>query len=98
VVGVALREAFGFEASPWWAGVSALIVGGALPWVFETIPRFLSPIVGAVGLAWAIGWPSSLPLLVGLWAIGVVIQMFTGPVHVDLELEDREAERQRAFR
>jgi hypothetical protein len=88
---VALRDAFGATGSPYWAGVGAIVVGIVLPWVFETIPRVCSPLVGAAGFAWAVGHPASLPLLLGCWGVGVTVQMFTGPAELDLEGDERIA-------
>jgi hypothetical protein len=87
--GVALREAFDAVGSPWFVGLGALVVGIGLPWVFETVPRLCAPLVGSAGVAWALGYPASLPLLIGAWGLGVTVQMFTGPAALDLEGEEQ---------
>lgn len=55
--------------------VGALLGAAAMPWFFESLLRFVTPGVGAVCIAYALGQPDRLWLLGGLWALGVAVQV-----------------------
>lgn len=84
VAGATLRDTFGLVDAPWPVPGVAIVGAVAIPWVFETFPRVCSAALGAAGLAWAVGFVHSLPLLLGAWLLGTLVQLFTGPQTVDL--------------
>lgn len=84
LVALAVQVTFGFAPSVWWPFGGALLGGFSVPWVYEAAPRFVSPLLGAPVVAWAVGYPDVLPLLAALWGIGVTLQIFTGPAEIVL--------------
>lgn len=56
----------------------------AAPWVYEPATRFVSPLLAAPAVAWAVGSVGGIVLLVALWGAGVTVQLFTGPAFVDM--------------
>jgi hypothetical protein len=61
--------------TPWLALAGALV----LPWVYETSLRATSALVGAVALTWALAGALPGPWIVGMWAAGLLWQLFAGP-------------------
>lgn len=60
---------------PWWVALVGSAVGGAaMPWVFPHLLLVATPAVGAMLVAHALGVPTHLGVLGGLWLAGVVIQ------------------------
>ncbi|MCB9662622.1 MAG: hypothetical protein H6732_00765 [Alphaproteobacteria bacterium] len=94
LVGLALSlaglTAFGSVTPPWvpWAVAGVLAV--VLPWVFESMPRLTTPTVGALAVCWSLGMATSLPLLVGLAALGLLLQVYTGAA-ASLDIDPRAA-------
>ena len=66
-------------AIPMWAFLLGALVGGVLlPWVFPLVLRLTTPLVGAILVAWAVGWPAEPLVLAGLWLLGVLVQLGFG--------------------
>ncbi|TNE87388.1 MAG: hypothetical protein EP330_18135 [Deltaproteobacteria bacterium] len=60
----------------WWAPLAGALVGAiALPFLFQTVLKIVTPGVGAVGIAWAVGMPEKLWLLGLLWVFGTGVQL-----------------------
>ena len=55
--------------------VATLLGALVFPWVYDQLLKVLTPAVGAVLVAWAVGHPEHLALLGGLWFVGVVLQL-----------------------
>lgn len=90
LVGVALTlagvTASGVTVAPWVPWAVGAAAAAIVPWIFETVPRVTTPVVGALGLAWAVGLATSLPALVGVAAAGLLLQVFTQvPDELDLD-------------
>jgi len=67
------------SSGPWWLPLVGGCVGAvALPWVYTSLLKFLTPAVGAVCIAWAVGMPETPWVLGGLWAFGAAVQL-AGP-------------------
>lgn len=66
---------------PFAAGIA---FGAVTPWVYEPGARFVSPVLAAPVVAWALGGGSNILALAALWAVGITVQLFTGPTFVDL--------------
>lgn len=89
---VAGAAVVGLLGAPAWVGLVGLLLGAlTFPWVYKQLLKLITPAVGAACLAWALGMPDRLEVLVGLWAFGAVVQ-FVGEKQrppVDPEDEDR---------
>ncbi|NCG19700.1 MAG: hypothetical protein GWP91_11895 [Rhodobacterales bacterium] len=56
--------------------VLATVLGALVfPWIYDQLLKVLTPAVGAVLVAWAVGHPEHLGLLGGLWFVGVALQI-----------------------
>ena len=62
-------------APAWVAGIGLLIGGLVAPFVYDRMLKIVTPAVGAVAIAWALGRPDSLILLAALWAFGAAVQL-----------------------
>jgi len=75
----AVVEAVTGAVGPWWAVALGAVAGAvALPLAFKGLLKVVTPAVGAVCIAWAVGLPTHLLLLLGLWAFGAVVQLAIG--------------------
>jgi hypothetical protein len=83
-LGVALYAAIGpllgaDGATPWWILLIGAVVGAlTMPAIFASLLKLVTPAVGAVLVAWALGMPSHALLLLGLWCLGVAVQLASG--------------------
>ncbi len=79
-------------APPWWAPIAGAIVGAVLlPYLFPVLLTVVTPAVGAVLIAWAAGHPSHPVLLIGVWAVGCVVQLASrGPKRGKRAAEEEE--------
>lgn len=60
----------------WWGPLLGALVGAiGLPFVFPMVLKLVTPGVGAVGVAWAVGMPDKLWLLALLWVFGAGVQL-----------------------
>ena len=59
----------------WFAGIGMLVGGLLAPFVYDRLLKIVTPAVGAVAVAWALGRPDSLVLLAALWAFGAAVQL-----------------------
>ena len=67
-------------APPTYVPVVAAVVGLFLfPALFRSLLFVLTPLGGALCLAWALGQPQHLVLICGLWAAGCVTQLIFRP-------------------
>ncbi len=59
-----------------WPIYAAIAIVGAfvLPFVYRRSLKVVTPIVGAIAVAWAIGQPSGLGVILGLAVLGMVLQ------------------------
>ena len=72
-------EIFAVGPLPLWAYlIGALVGGGLLPWLFPLLLRLTTPLVGAILVAWAAGWPEEPLVLAGLWLVGGLFQLGFG--------------------
>lgn len=85
VWGMATATAAHADDATAWVSALACTAALTLPWVFETVPRWLSPFLAAPALAWAAGWSDQLPALVAVWVMGLAAQWFTGPSNIVLD-------------
>lgn len=64
------------EGLPWYVPAAAGLLGLFLfPRLFRALIRVLTPLLGALCIAWAVGRPDSLPLIGGLALVGGAAQM-----------------------
>lgn len=77
LLGLASGSALGtLVGGAWWSPVLGAVVGAiALPFLFPTLLKILTPGVGAVGVVWALGMPDRLWLLALLWLVGAAVQL-----------------------
>lgn len=69
---------------PWWIVPLGAALGAiVLPWVYPHLLKVLTPAVGAVIVAWAVGKPDAIWLLVLLWAVGAVFQVRAAPARAE---------------
>ncbi len=54
------------------------------PWVYEPATRFVSPLLAVPAIFWATGSFGGIVLWVALVGVGITVQLFSGPAHVDL--------------
>lgn len=74
-------------AIPWYVPAAAGLVGLLLvPRLLRAGIKLLTPLLGAIGVAWAVGRPGSLPLIGGLAVFGALFQLFA--LRGDREQED----------
>jgi len=66
------------SAPVWVPAVGALVGGVVFPLFYAQFLKILTPAVGAVAIAYAIGDPSNSACLLGLWVVGVVAQVAVG--------------------
>lgn len=72
---------------PWYVPLAAGVVGLVLvPAMLRAAIRVLTPLLGAIGVTWALGRPEDLRLLVGLAVVGALFQLIV------LRPREREAE------
>lgn len=63
--------------TPWYVPAALGLLGLLLvPRLLRAGIKLLTPLLGAIGLAWAAGRPQNLPLIIGLSAVGAVFQLF----------------------
>lgn len=62
----------------WWPLPAALIGAVAFPFVYRFLLKLITPAVGAMAIAWAVGRPDTLWLLGLLWVLGVLVQTMLG--------------------
>lgn len=62
----------GLVAGP---AIGALVGALLFPWVFEWLLKLVTPAVGAVCIAWAVGRPDTLWLVLVLWLVGALVQV-----------------------
>ena len=63
---------------PFWAPLAGAAVGALLfPLLYKQLLKVLTPAVGAVAIAWSAGLPEDPRLLLGLWVLGTLIQVFS---------------------
>lgn len=59
-----------------WAPVAGVVLGAAIfPFVFQSLLKFITPLVGAVAIVFASGRPERLWLLGLLTGVGIVVQV-----------------------
>jgi len=64
---------------PWWAPVVGAALGGlASPILHRALLPVLTAVVAAPAVAWVIPWPMTAPVLLGLTAFGIIVQLMTG--------------------
>lgn len=62
--------------APWYIPAAAAVVGLFLvPRLLRATLRFSTPLLGAIGVAWALGRPQHLPLIGGLVVAGLLFQL-----------------------
>ena len=65
---------------PWYVPVAAAVVGLLLfPKLFRSLLFVLTSLGGALCLAWAMDRSQELPLICGMWTVGIVIQWIFRP-------------------
>lgn len=66
-------------AAAWWAPLLGAAIGAiAMPFLFDLVLKLTTPAVGALLVAWAAGRPDAAWLLVGVWAVGALVQLAAG--------------------
>lgn len=89
LLALSAQPVFASAPGPAWTLVPGLVAAFSIPWVYETAPRVVSPLLAAPVVVWALGLGGAGPLgLVGvaaLWGLGVTAQWFTGPEQVWIE-------------
>jgi hypothetical protein len=67
------------SGAAWWALPVGVVVGGvAAPVVYRRLVPLFGAVIGAVGVAWAAGWPRSALVLGALAAFGLLVQIVSG--------------------
>ena len=67
------------QAAPWYLLLGAGLLGLLLfPRLYERLLLVITPAIGAVCLAWAVGRPQDLLLVAGLTLAGIVVQLSMG--------------------
>jgi hypothetical protein len=88
LIGLAATPVFASEPGPAWTLLPGLAAAFSVPWVYETAPRVVSPLLATPAVGWAVGLGGAGPLglvgLAALWGLGVTAQWFTGPDHVTI--------------
>ncbi len=75
VAAAALAPVLESVGAPWWSIFGGPIVGAiALPLLATLVLRVVAAAIGAVLVAWAVGLPTHPWLLLGLFALGAVVQ------------------------
>jgi hypothetical protein len=74
-VGAGVGDLAGGAAATWGPLVGVLAGAAVFPFVFQTLLKVVTPIVGAVAIVFATGHPERLWLLVGLSVLGVLVQV-----------------------
>jgi hypothetical protein len=73
-------------AVPMWGALLGMLVGALIvPWIWDQTLKILTPAVGAVAVAWAVGLPDNLLLVMGLWVFGAVAQLVGGGARAPAE-------------
>jgi hypothetical protein len=64
---------------PWWAPVAGAGLGGVLgPVLHRAALPFLTSAIATPPVVWAMEWPLSPVALGGVFAVGVIVQLYTG--------------------
>jgi len=67
------------SGAAWWALPVGVLLGGlAAPVVYRRLVPLFGAVIGAVGVAWAAGWPRSALVLGALAAFGLLVQAVSG--------------------
>lgn len=74
-LGAGIGDLLGGQALFVAPGAGALLGAVSFPWVFPWVLKLLTPAVGAVCVAWAVGRPDTLWLVAVLWLVGAVVQL-----------------------
>ncbi len=73
----AANGSFGWTASSPSVGWAHVAVGAAaVPFLFEPFALFMAPAVGALGLTWALQRPETPEVVVLVWGLAVLLQLF----------------------
>ena len=66
------------DATPLWAPIVGALSGALVfPLLFPLLLKLFTSVAGAVVVAWALGRPDNLLLIIGLWVFGVIFQALT---------------------
>jgi len=79
VVGTALFAII-YAAPPFWAPLVGGLAGViSFPILFPIFLKFFTSAAGSVVVAWALGYPSNILVVGGLWGAGLAAQVMFGP-------------------
>jgi hypothetical protein len=78
IVGAVVGATCGALLWPVFTAWSMLALMVVWPWVYESGLSVTSSLVGVVAMAWATGGQVAASGFIALWALGTVVQMFTG--------------------
>jgi hypothetical protein len=72
------------SGAAWWALPLGVVVGAlAAPALYRALVPLFGAVIGAVGVAWAAGWPRSALVLGALAAFGLIVQAVSGRANDD---------------
>jgi hypothetical protein len=86
-IGVTVGAVFGnalfsviYAAPPFWAPMAGGMIGFiGFPIFFQFFLKVFTSSAGAVVVAWAMGYPTNILVVGGLWGLGLTAQFLWGP-------------------